>query len=147
MKIKVKLLEHGKGLAIPSYATEGSAGLDLRAALDTPVVLKPLGRCLVPTGFSIAIPAGFEAQIRSRSGLAYKNGVMVLNSPGTIDSDYRGEVKVLLINFGTEDFCVSRGDRIAQMVICKYTEVQLEIAEILEATNRAEGGYGSTGVK
>lgn len=149
MNIQIKLLDHGKDLGIPAYMTPGSAGIDLKAAIpdsDAPIIIKPFERHLIPTGISIALPDYFEAQIRPRSGLAYKNGVTVLNSPGTIDSDYRGEIKVLLINLGTEDFVVERGSRIAQMVIHKYEEIHFDLVENLDETQRSDKGYGSTGL-
>ncbi|MDR0968801.1 MAG: dUTP diphosphatase [Holosporaceae bacterium] len=147
MKIPIKILENGVGIELPSYATVGSAGLDLRAAISESVFLRKGERALVPTGISIAVPAGCNGEIRSRSGLAYKNGIAVLNSPGTIDSDYRGEVKVLLINLGGEDFAIERGMRIAQLVIQKYEKIDWNVVDSLDETCRSEGGYGSTGVK
>jgi len=139
-------LPHGEGLPLPSYGTALSAGLDLSAAMASQV-LAPLERALIPTGFAIALPEGFEAQIRSRSGLAWKNGLVVLNSPGTIDADYRGELKVILINLGSEVFEITRGMRIAQIVIAPVSHVRLEESRILpEALSRGEGGFGSTGV-
>ena len=139
-------LPHGEGLPLPSYGTALSAGLDLSAAMASQV-LAPLERALIPTGFAISLPEGFEAQIRSRSGLAWKNGLVVLNSPGTIDADYRGELKVILINLGSEAFEITRGMRIAQMVIAPVSHVRLEESETLpEALSRGEGGFGSTGV-
>ena len=141
-------LPHGADLDLPSYETVGAAGMDLRAAVSTnePLALAPGKRALVPTGFIMEIPAGYEAQIRPRSGLAFKNGITCLNTPGTIDSDYRGEVKVLLINLGEEAFVIERGMRIAQMVIAPVTQVSVaEIAEV-SATKRGAGGFGSTGV-
>ena len=141
-------LPHGAGLDLPSYETKGAAGMDLRAAVaeDQPAIIPPGKRALVPTGFVFEIPDGFEAQVRPRSGLAFKHGITCLNTPGTIDSDYRGEVKVLLINLGEEDFTITRGMRIAQMVIAPV--VQARIAETTEAstTMRGAGGFGSTGV-
>ena len=141
-------LPHGAGLDLPSYETKGAAGMDLRAAVaeDRPAIIPPGKRALVPTGFIFEIPDGFEAQVRPRSGLAFKHGITCLNTPGTIDSDYRGEVKVLLINLGEEDFTITRGMRIAQMVIAPV--VQARIAETTEAstTMRGAGGFGSTGV-
>ena len=141
-------LPHGAGLDLPSYETKGAAGMDLRAAVaeDRPAIIPPGKRALVPTGFVFEIPEGFEAQVRPRSGLAFKHGITCLNTPGTIDSDYRGEVKVLLINLGEEDFTITRGMRIAQMVIAPV--VQARIAETTEAstTMRGAGGFGSTGV-
>lgn len=147
MEVCIKVLDHGKGLDLPHHATEGSAGLDLKSATDVNVVLHPGERKLIPTGISIAIPDGYEGQIRPRSGLAFKHGITVLNTPGTIDSDYRGEVKVLLINLGNEDFLVERGMRIAQLVVEKYEKVQWSVMESLDDTSRSGGGYGSTGVK
>ena len=143
----VQQLPHAAGLALPDYETEGSAGLDLRAAIPEgeTVVLKPLGRALVPTGLKIAVPQGYEAQVRPRSGLALKFGITCLNSPGTIDSDYRGEVGVVLVNLGSEDFVINRGDRIAQMVVAQHARVVWEVQESLAATTRGEGGFGSTG--
>ncbi|MBP1841845.1 dUTP pyrophosphatase [Rhizobium petrolearium] len=141
-------LPHGDGLDLPSYETAGAAGMDLRAAVGdgSPLTIAPGRRALVPTGFIFEIPDGFEAQVRPRSGLAFKHGITCLNTPGTIDSDYRGEVKVLLINLGDEDFTITRGMRIAQMVIAPVK--QARIAEITEttATARGAGGFGSTGV-
>jgi dUTP pyrophosphatase len=130
---------------LPGYATSGSSGMDLRATVESEVAIKPRERALIPCGFQIEIPQGFEAQVRPRSGLAIKQGVTVLNSPGTIDSDYRGEVKVILINFGQEEFVVKRGDRIAQMIIAPVTHVQLKEVETLTETSRGEGGFGHTG--
>ena len=147
MDVNLKVLDHGQGLELPKYATEGSAGVDLKAATNETIVIHPMERKLIPTGLSMAIPDGYEAQIRPRSGLAFKNGITVLNTPGTIDSDYRGEVKVLLINLGNEDFVVERGMRIAQLVVEKYEKVQWNVVESLDNTSRAGGGYGSTGVK
>ena len=145
--IKIKFFEHGKDLSMPHYMTDGSAGVDLRAAINEMIVLRPMERRLIPTGFAIALPNNFEAQVRPRSGLAYKNGITVLNSPGTIDSDYRGEVKVLLINLGNEDFVIERGERIAQMIIQKCEKVIFSVVDELDKTDRSSGGYGSTGVK
>lgn len=141
-------LPNGEGLELPAYETKGAAGMDLRAAVEdgAPLTLAPGKRALVPTGFIFEIPEGYEAQIRPRSGLAFKNGITCLNSPGTIDSDYRGEVKVLLINLGEEPFEITRGMRIAQMIIAPVTQVRVaEITEISETT-RGAGGFGSTGV-
>lgn len=146
-QVNVKILDHGEGLELPRYATEGSAGVDLKAAVNESVIIRPMERKLIPTGLSIAVPENYEAQIRPRSGLAFKHGITVLNTPGTIDSDYRGEVKVLLINFGKDDFIVERGMRIAQLVVEKYEKVQWSVVESLNDTSRAGGGYGSTGVK
>ena len=132
---------------MPQYATEQSAGMDLRANLEEPIVLKPMERRLIPTGLHIALPKGYEAQVRPRSGLALKKGVTVLNSPGTVDADYRGEVGVLLINLSQEDFIVNDGERIAQMVIARHEQGVFEAVEVLDETERGEGGYGHTGVK
>lgn len=132
---------------LPAYATHQSAGLDLRANLSEPIVLHPLERALVPTGLYIALPDGYEAQVRPRSGLALKHGITVLNTPGTIDADYRGELKVLLVNFSNDDFVVNDGERIAQMVVARYEQVQFETVSVLDETERGEGGYGHTGVK
>jgi len=132
---------------LPSYETSASAGMDLRANLDEHMVLKPMERKLIPTGLSIELPVGFEAQIRPRSGLAFKFGISIVNSPGTIDADYRGEIKVLLINLSQEDFYVNDGDRIAQMVIAKHEKAVWTLTEQLSETERGAGGYGHTGVK
>lgn len=141
-------LANGEGLELPAYETSGAAGMDLRAAVmqADPLVLSPGSRALVPTGFIFEVPDGYEAQIRPRSGLAFKNGVTCLNTPGTIDSDYRGEVKVLLINHGTENFVITRGMRIAQMVIAPVTQVAVFEATDTSETVRGAGGFGSTGV-
>lgn len=147
MNIPVKVLQHGKGLDLPAYATSESVGLDLRAAILENIEIKPMERTLIPTGIIMAIPNGCEGQVRPRSGLAFKYGVTVLNTPGTIDSDYRGEVKVLLINLGNENFIVERGMRIAQLIINRYEKVELEKCENIDETARSSGGYGSTGVK
>ncbi|MBO9096961.1 MULTISPECIES: dUTP diphosphatase [unclassified Rhizobium] len=146
--LSIVRLANGHGLALPSYETSGAAGMDLRAAVGEgePLVLSPGMRALVPTGFVFAVPDGYEAQIRPRSGLAFKNGVTCLNTPGTIDSDYRGEVKVLLINHGNEDFVVTRGMRIAQMVIAPVTQVLIVETTDVGETTRGAGGFGSTGV-
>ncbi len=132
---------------LPQYATAQSAGMDLRANLETPVVLKPMQRALIPTGLYIALPEGFEAQVRPRSGLALKRGITVLNAPGTIDADYRGEVGVVLINLSGEDFIVNDGERIAQMVIARHEQAVFNEVELLDQTERGAGGYGHTGVK
>lgn len=132
---------------LPAYATEQSAGMDLRANIEEPIVLKPMERRLIPTGLYMALPQGFEAQIRPRSGLAFKKGITVLNSPGTIDSDYRGELMVLLINLSTEEFIVNDGERIAQMVIARHEVAEFQVVEELDDTERGAGGYGHTGVK
>lgn len=132
---------------LPEYATDHSAGLDLRANLDLPIVLKPLERALVPTGLFIELPQGHEAQIRPRSGLAFKNGITVLNSPGTIDADYRGEIKVLLVNLSNENFTINNGERIAQMVIARHETIEWYTVAELHETKRGAGGFGSTGKK
>lgn len=132
---------------MPAYATEQSAGMDLRANIGEAVVLHPLERRLIPTGLHIALPPGYEAQVRPRSGLALKHGITVLNSPGTIDADYRGEIGVLLVNMSSEDFVVNDGERIAQMVIARHEQAEFVIVDELDATERGEGGYGHTGVE
>ena len=132
---------------LPAYSTELSAGMDLRASLTEPVILKPLERKLIPTGLFVEIPAGFEAQIRPRSGLALKKGITVLNSPGTIDADYRGEVGIILINLSNEDFVIENGERICQMIIASHETVQWNLVEKLEETERGHGGFGHTGKK
>ena len=144
MKIKVVNKGHQP---LPEYATPRSAGMDLRANIDSPITLKPMARQLVPTGLYIALPAGFEAQIRPRSGLALKHGITVLNTPGTIDADYRGELMVLLVNFSDTDFVINDGERIAQMVIARHEQGTFEPVDILDETERGAGGYGHTGVK
>jgi dUTP pyrophosphatase len=142
--LKVKMLR--EGVTLPKYQTDHSAGLDLCACIDRDIILMPGERVLVPTGISIELPDGYEAQVRPRSGLAINHGVTVLNSPGTIDPDYRGEVKVILINLGKEPFVIKNGMRIAQMVISKFERVEVEVVEELSQTRRGEGGFGSTGV-
>lgn len=144
MKIKVVNKGHQP---LPEYATPQSAGMDLRANIDSPITLKPMARQLVPTGLYISLPAGFEAQIRPRSGLALKHGITVLNTPGTIDADYRGELMVLLVNFSDTDFVINDGERIAQMVIARHEQGTFEPVDILDETERGAGGYGHTGVK
>jgi dUTP pyrophosphatase len=144
--MKVNIINKGHQ-PLPQYATEQSAGMDLRANLDAPVTLKPLERKLIPTGLHIALPVGFEAQVRPRSGLALKKGITVLNTPGTIDADYRGEIGVVLINLSQEDFVVNDGERIAQMVIARHEKAEFIEVEVLDETERGEGGYGHTGVK
>ncbi len=145
--LKIKKLDHALDLPLPSYETKYAAGMDLRAAVGAdPVTLKPGERTLIPTGLVMEIPTGYEAQIRPRSGLAIKKGISMVNSPGTIDSDYRGEVKVILINHGAETFVVNHGERIAQMVIAPVTRVAIEEVEEVEGTERGSGGFGSTGV-
>jgi len=145
MQVAIQVLAHGDGLPMPTYATSGSAGCDIRAAIDKPVALKPGQRTVIPVGFSMALPAGWEAQVRPRSGLAVRHGITVLNAPGTIDSDYRGEVMVPLINLGDEPFVVERGERIAQIVIAPAHQVEWELVSSLDETERGVGGFGSTG--
>ncbi|PLX10485.1 MAG: dUTP diphosphatase [Marinilabiliales bacterium] len=144
--MKVKIVSKSKH-ALPAYSTVKSAGMDLRANLNQPVVLKTLERALIPTGLFIELPDGFEAQIRPRSGLAFKKGITVLNTPGTIDADYRGEIGVILINLSNEEFVVNDGERICQMVIAKHETINWEQVEILTETDRGEGGFGHTGKK
>ncbi len=147
LSVQVRRLPHAEGLPLPAYETPGSAGMDLRAAVaeGEPLTLRPGSRAMVPTGLCIAVPEGHEAQVRPRSGLAIRAGVTCLNTPGTVDSDYRGEVKVILANLGEEDFVVRRGDRIAQLVICPYVRASWREAEALDETVRGGGGFGSTG--
>lgn len=145
VEVELKPHEHAVGLNLPTYATEQSAGMDLSAALEEALELAPGERALVPTGLTIALPPGYEAQIRPRSGLAMKHGVTVLNSPGTIDADYRGEIKVLIINHGQEEFTIERGMRIAQMVIAQHANVSWRVVKELDETERGSGGFGSTG--
>ena len=145
MRIALQVLPHGADLPLPAYATQGSAGMDLRAALGDDVVLVPGARGLIPTGIAIALPVGYEAQVRPRSGLAVKHGITMLNSPGTIDSDYRGEIKVIVINHGSEPFAIKRGERIAQLLIAAVERAEWQITDSLEATERADGGFGHTG--
>ncbi|MGF0098327.1 dUTP diphosphatase [Prevotella sp. SGI.027] len=144
--IQIKVINKGHQ-QLPAYATSQSAGMDLRANLEAPIVLKPMERKLVSTGLFIALPEGFEAQIRPRSGLALKHGITVLNTPGTIDADYRGEVMVLLVNFSQEEFVIRDGERIAQMVIARHEQGHFVEVEVLDETERGTGGYGHTGVK
>jgi dUTP pyrophosphatase len=144
--IPLKVVNQSKH-PLPEYATDHSAGLDLRANLNEAIVLKPLERTLVPTGLFIELPHGYEAQIRPRSGLAFKNGITVLNSPGTIDADYRGEVKVLLVNLSNTEFTVNDGERVAQMVIARHETIKWSVVESLEETKRGAGGFGHTGTK
>lgn len=144
--MQIKIINKSKH-ALPEYATNASAGVDLRANIDAPITLKSLERTLVPTGLFMELPIGFEAQIRPRSGLAFKNGITVLNSPGTIDADYRGEVKVILVNLSNEPFVINDGERVAQMVIAKHEQAEwIEVTELIE-TERGAGGFGSTGKK
>lgn len=147
ISVAITTLPHAEGLAIPAYATEHSAGMDLCAAVANDIVIEPGKRALVPTGLAMALPEGYEAQVRPRSGLALKNGITVLNSPGTIDADYRGEVQVILANLGTEPFTITRGMRIAQMVVASYARVEWNEVSELNETARGAGGFGSTGLK
>jgi dUTP pyrophosphatase len=143
--VDIQVLPHGEELALPAYATRGSAGMDLRAAVKDPIVLRPGQRYLVPTGIRIALPEGYEAQVRPRSGLAIERGITVANAPGTIDSDYRGEVKVGLINLSDEAHTIKRGDRIAQLVVAPVMRVAWQSVPLLDGTERGAGGFGSTG--
>jgi dUTP pyrophosphatase len=145
LRVKIKRFPHAEGLEMPFYATPGSVGMDLLYAGYEEVVLKPFERRLLPTGIAIELPEGYEAQVRPRSGLAIKHGITILNAPGTIDSDYRGEIKVILINLGNEDFIIHRGDRIAQLVVAPVVRVQWEEAEELTESLRGSNGFGSTG--
>jgi len=146
MKLEIQRLSHAHDLPLPAYATEGSAGLDLLAAIDTDLDLAPGARAAVPCGIAIALPKGFEAQVRPRSGLALKHGITVLNAPGTIDCDYRGEIKAILINHGEDTFRITRGMKIAQLVIASFEHVILAETQSLAETARGEGGFGSTGL-
>ncbi|MFD2533342.1 dUTP diphosphatase [Gracilimonas halophila] len=146
-KVLIKKLDHAKDLPLPNYETVAAAGMDLRAAVDAAVTIKPGERKMIPTGLQMALPEGYEAQVRPRSGLAIRNGITMLNTPGTIDADYRGELKVIAINLGEEDFVVNHGDRIAQMVIAPVTQFPVVEVDDLDETDRGEGGFGSTGVK
>lgn len=143
MKVQIINRSHHQ---LPEYATCQSAGMDLRANIDSPIVMKPMERRLIPTGLFISLPAGFEAQVRPRSGLAIKKGITVLNSPGTIDADYRGEIGVILINLSSEDWTVTDGERIAQMVIARHEQIQWEQVEVLDETERGAGGFGHSGI-
>jgi dUTP pyrophosphatase len=147
VEIAIRRLAHAEGMPLPAYETAGAAAMDLRAAVEAgaPFTLEPGARAAIPTGFCIALPQGYEAQVRPRSGLALNSGITCLNSPGTVDADYRGEVKVILANHGSEPFHISRGDRIAQMVVAPVTRASWREAETLDATARGEGGFGSTG--
>lgn len=144
--LEVKVINRGHQ-PLPAYATAQSAGMDLRANIDEPITLRPMQRALIKTGLHIALPAGYEAQVRPRSGLALKHGITVLNTPGTIDADYRGELCVLLINLGSEDFIINDGERIAQMVVARHETVSFTLTDTLDDTERGTGGYGHTGVK
>lgn len=143
MELKFKSLSG----SLPTYATDGASGMDLRAFIDEPVILQPMERRLIPTGLFVQIPEGYEGQVRARSGLAIKHGIGLVNSIGTIDSDYRGELKIPVINFGNESFTINNGDRIAQLVIAAYERVEPIIVSVLDETDRGEGGFGHTGVK
>ncbi len=145
--VPIKIWDHAKDLPLPAYATAQSAGMDVVAAIDAPIVMNAGDVAIVPTGISIALPSGYECQVRPRSGLAAKNGVTVLNSPGTVDADYRGEIKAILINHGKVPFTIERGMRIAQIVIARYEQAQWNICDELDETARGAGGFGSTGVK
>ncbi|MCH8558789.1 MAG: dUTP diphosphatase [Balneolia bacterium] len=145
MDLQIKRLPHSEGLELPGYETISAAGMDLRAAVEDSVVIKAGDRTLIPTGLSIALPVGYEAQIRPRSGLAIKKGITMLNSPGTIDADYRGEVKLIVINHGNEEVEIKRGDRVAQMVIAPVVQARIIEVEELSETERGDGGFGSTG--
>ncbi|RMG91902.1 MAG: dUTP diphosphatase [Zetaproteobacteria bacterium] len=144
-EVLIQRLPHGEGLPLPHYASEQAAGMDLRAAIEETVVLEPGQRRLIPTGFAMALPEGYEAQVRPRSGLALKHGITVLNAPGTIDADYRGEVGVILINHGDVPFPIARGDRIAQMVVAPFSQAVWKECEMLPDTERGSGGFGSSG--
>ena len=144
--MKIKIVNRGRQ-QLPAYATPQSAGMDLRADIDEPITLHPMERRIIPTGLYIALPPGYEAQVRPRSGLALKHGITVLNSPGTIDADYRGEIGVLLINLSTEDFVITAGERIAQMVVARHEQGEFEVVAELDETERGTGVYGHTGVK
>ena len=144
--VRITRLPHAADLPLPSYETAGAAGLDLRAAVAAPVSLEPGERAAIPTGIAIALPEGYEAQVRARSGLARRHGIAMVNAPGTVDSDYRGELQVLLINLGREAFTVGRGDRVAQLVVAPVARIAWEEVEALDATGRGAGGFGSTGL-
>jgi dUTP pyrophosphatase len=146
VEIKIRRLEHSIGLPLPQYATEHSSGMDLRCAFEKDYILKPFERIAVPTGLIVEIPEGYEGQVRTRSGLALKNGIMCLNSPGTIDSDFRGEVKVILINLSNEEFVIERGMRVAQLIISKYEKVAIVEVDEVSDTKRGANGFGSSGV-
>jgi dUTP pyrophosphatase len=146
MKISVTKLKHAADLPLPAYASAGAAGLDLLAAIDAPLILAPGRVAAVPTGIALALPHGYEAQVRPRSGLALKNSITVLNAPGTVDSDYRGEVAAILINLGSEAFTITRGMKIAQMVVAQHAQVEWQEEEALDTTQRGAGGFGSTGL-
>jgi dUTP pyrophosphatase len=146
VEVRIRRLTHAEGLPLPVYATTGAAGADLCAAVDAEIVIEPGSRCAVPTGLVVEIPDGFEAQVRPRSGLAFRRGLTIINAPGTIDSDYRGELKVLLVNLGAESIAIARGDRIAQMVVAPVTRAAFVEAADVTPSDRGSGGFGSTGV-
>ncbi len=146
VEIDIQRLEHGQDITLPFYATDGAAGMDIRAAIQDPITIEPLERAMIPTGFALGLPEGYEAQIRPRSGLAAKQGLTVLNTPGTIDADYRGEIQVILVNLSNTPVTIERGDRIAQMVIAPVTQAQLNEVDSLSDTERGADGFGSTGV-
>lgn len=143
--MEIKIINKSKH-QLPHYETNSSAGMDLKANIETPITIKPMERCLVKTGLFMALPQGYEAQVRPRSGLALKKGITVLNAPGTIDADYRGEIGVILINLSNENFTINDGDRIAQMVIAKYEQATFQLVDVLDDTKRGKGGFGSTGI-
>lgn len=143
--VRVTRLANAADLPLPAYESDGAAGMDLRAAIDAPITLDPLQRHAIPTGLSIALPSGYEAQVRARSGLAFRSGIACVNAPGTVDSDYRGEIKVILVNLGQEPVTFARGDRIAQLVVAPVSRVVWDEAESLDETTRGSGGFGSTG--
>ena len=147
LKIDIEILDNASDLPIPKYQTEGASGMDLYAALSKPIILRPLERTLIPTGLKISLPKNLEAQIRPRSGLAYTNGISILNSPGTIDNDYRGEIKILLINLGQDKFVIEHGSRIAQLIIAPIIKAKLKVVLALNKTKRGHRGFGSTGQK
>ena len=147
LNIDIEILDYAIDLPVPKYQTEGAAGMDLYAALSKPIVLRPLERTLIPTGLKISLPKNLEAQIRPRSGLAYTHGISILNSPGTIDSDYRGEIKILLINLGQDKFVIEHGSRIAQLIIAPIIQAKLKVVLALNKTKRGHRGFGSTGQK
>lgn len=146
-RLEIEVLAHGEGLELPAYATPGAAGLDLRAAVDAPLVIEPGARALVPTGLKVGIPEGYEGQVRARSGLALRHGLGLPNAPGTIDSDYRGELGVIMANWGAEPFTIERGMRIAQLVIAPVVQARIERVDSLSETARQEGGFGHTGTR
>ena len=147
LKIDIEILDNASDLPIPKYQTEGASGMDLYAALSKPIVLRPLERTLIPTGLKISLPKNLEAQIRPRSGLAYTHGISILNSPGTIDSDYRGELKILLVNLGQDNFVIEHSSRIAQLIIAPIIQAKLKVVLALNKTKRGQKGFGSTGQK